>query len=163
MNGVVNVITRSAERTSRGFLDAADGSLRRRGTVRYGAATAADAWLRCYGDAFHEDGLRRADGADAGDGWSKAQAGCRFDSMLEAGQLTIQGDTYRGSENQPEGPDGLVTGGNVLARMQRHGVRSDWQLELSITGTDLLHRSHIETPGGDQIPSAILGEARWRF
>jgi outer membrane receptor protein involved in Fe transport len=83
MNGVINVITRSAERISGGFLDLAYGSLRRLGNVRYGASTADDAWPRCSGSEFHEDGLYRADGGNAGDGWSKGHAGCRFDSAQD--------------------------------------------------------------------------------
>lgn len=118
-NGVINVITRGADTTLGARLEAAAGNQLRRVELGYGGALGAAATYRVYLQGFEQDGLRTAEGRDAGDDWSKAQAGFRLDWARDADALTLQGDVYRGVTSVPSSPAGSLGGANSVVRWTR--------------------------------------------
>jgi iron complex outermembrane receptor protein len=119
VNGVVNVITRSARDTAGGLAVASGGTHERSGTVRFGAPLGPSLDARVYVQGFGADGLGRADGSRAEDSWSRVQAGFRIDGTRGEAGFTFQGDAYRGWHDQPGPLDLAVEGANLLGRFTR--------------------------------------------
>lgn len=117
VNGVINVITRSAENTQ-GILVALEGGNQEMGAAfRYGRALGSGGHLRVYGKTTELQNAWRADGSPAPDGWRRQQIGFRGDWNRTNRQVTIQGDAYGGqSQDQPALTAVEVSGANLLAR-----------------------------------------------
>lgn len=99
-------------------------------TGLYGGRFDPDTTFRIYGFESHRGSLEQADGASARDGWSKGQGGFRGDWSTETNNVTVQGDFYRGTENQLGTGDLLILGGNVVSRYQHHEANSDIQVQF---------------------------------
>jgi iron complex outermembrane receptor protein len=144
VNGVINIITKSATNTQGTLATLGSGSVDQ-GTagVRYGGSAGKDINYRIYGmgairgPQFHPDG-------DGFDHWRMGQMGFRADwKPSGSNTFTMQGDIYRvasgertfiasfspPSETQPDGTAN-VTGANLLARWQHTtGEASDIQIQ----------------------------------
>ena len=117
VNGVINVITRSAEDTQGSLVAAGAGTRDRGAAVRYGGKLWADGRYRVYGTSSQVQNTFRANGTSLPDGWQMGQAGIRAEWGPASSHLTIQGDTYGGKgENRPVGGPVEVSGSNILAR-----------------------------------------------
>ncbi len=102
VNGVINIITRSADETQGGLLSAGAGTEERGfATFRYGGKAGEDTHYRVYGKYNNRDSLALPDGSDANDETQIGRAGFRVD-MLPSNDdaLTIQGDAYKGTADQ---------------------------------------------------------------
>ncbi len=103
VNGVVNVVTKSAKDTT-GTLLSIGGGTEDRGFAgaRYGVQVTDNSWLRVYGKYFDRDAsIDPTTGSRAGDGYSIAETGFRFDaepSLLNS--FTLEGDFYATRANQ---------------------------------------------------------------
>ena len=102
VNGVINILTRSAADTQGPLVAVSGGSDPRfAARVRYGGALDRHTHFRVYGkyaDFDHSPGLG---GRDAPDAWRRGQAGFRVDRVNAAGNiLTLQGDAYQGRQDQ---------------------------------------------------------------
>ena len=130
MNGVINIITRSAHLANEPLLKAAAGSWERSVGARYGGrwGDGTGAW-RVYAKVLDRDALELQDGSSARNDWSKAQLGFRTDWSRGQDQFTVQGDTYRAELDDLQTPNQMVTGHNVLGRWQRPSGRSLWQVQ----------------------------------
>jgi iron complex outermembrane receptor protein len=118
VNGVINIITRSA-RDTQGVLAVAGGGNREAVTAaRYGAALGESGSIRLYGKYRDADNTRNAAGADIADGWRLGQIGFRADWVLPTRGFTLQGDAYDGRGDDRGGTAGRIkaSGTNVLAR-----------------------------------------------
>src|SRR5262245_36916893 len=98
VNGVINVITKSAHQTKSTAiiltgLGADDLAL---GTLRAGAGIGPDISYRVFGKYFYRNQLKLANGSDAGDSMPLGRTGFRLDSTRGADDLTVSGDFYRG-------------------------------------------------------------------
>jgi iron complex outermembrane recepter protein len=145
VNGVINVITRSAADTRGGLVSAHAGtSDHLRATGRWGAALGTQSSVRAYGTFVDRAPSHLADGEPGEDDWQQGQGGARFDlAPSERDQVTVQGDLYTGTGGQLVQGATLTTpfsrtvedqldagGGNLLARWShRLGERSDLQLQ----------------------------------
>jgi iron complex outermembrane recepter protein len=130
MNGVINIITRSAEVTDGTLVSAAAGTMERNAAVRYGGKLDDDTAYRFYGMGFHREGLDLPSGATASDAWSKGQAGFRVDRTATDDTTTVQGDVYRATENQLQQADVMIDGANLLGRWQhRFSAQSELQVQ----------------------------------
>jgi iron complex outermembrane receptor protein len=119
VNGVINVITRSASDT-KGVLAFAGAGNRESGIgARYGAALDGEGAFRIYGKASDRDHTVRPNGAAVADGWKNGQAGFRADWGSQASGFTLQGDLYQGKIDQAAPGDVSISGGNLLARWAR--------------------------------------------
>jgi iron complex outermembrane receptor protein len=141
VNGIVNIITRSAKDTQGTLLAAESGSDEQAMQFRYGGRSRGTNY-RAYGKFFKRESLFHADGADFDD-WRMGQAGFRADWSVAGGRtMTLQGDAYRGSSGQRtmlstyEAPfirtvndDAEFSGGNVLGRWGGPAGRSDVRVQ----------------------------------
>jgi iron complex outermembrane recepter protein len=164
VNGIINVITKSAKDT-RGFVSRLGGGNLDQGVgaVRYGETTAKNFSYRLYsmgamrGPEFHPDG-------DNFDLWRVGQVGFRTDWGHGANDsFTVQGDAYKGQSGEslllatysPIAEAAIedkaaFTGGNLLSRWQhKMGEGSDVQIQAYF---DRTNRGSVE-----------LGETRNTF
>jgi iron complex outermembrane receptor protein len=134
VNGVVNVLSKSARDTQGILVSVAAGTEDQpTTTVRYGGKLGTNLYYRVYGKYFDRDGLVTSSGADAMDDWNSWQGGMRMDwEPGDRDKLTLQGQYYNVFVNENENVVVLVPpyvtttnlqnhdcGGNVLARWTR--------------------------------------------
>jgi iron complex outermembrane receptor protein len=119
VNGVINIITKSAADTQ-GLLVSAGGSAdERNGVVRYGGAMANGGSYRIYAKHAENDDTPTANGASTPWGWDRQQTGFRSDWASGGDKVTLQGDAYNGNLHQASKPDIAIGGANLLSRFQR--------------------------------------------
>src|SRR5205085_479632 len=101
VNGVINIITRSAKETQGVLVTAGAGTEERGfGGVRYGGKISDHAFFRVYGNYFNRDDSALPNGADANDSWQMGRGGFRVDwDVSEQNLVTFQGDGYGGDIN----------------------------------------------------------------
>jgi iron complex outermembrane receptor protein len=117
VNGVINIITKSAASTQGTLLSATAGRNERNGAVRYGGTLANGGHYRVYGKYAANDDLRNEAGATALTGWHREQAGFRADWGDTGRNLTLQGDVVDGRLHQQGTADIGVRGANLLGRL----------------------------------------------
>jgi iron complex outermembrane receptor protein len=117
VNGVINIITKSAASTQGTLLSATAGRNERNGAVRYGGTLANGGHYRVYGKYAANDDLRTETGATALTGWHRQQAGFRADWGDTGRNLTLQGDVVDGKLHQQGTADIQVRGANLLGRL----------------------------------------------
>ncbi|MDB5803482.1 MAG: TonB-dependent receptor [Betaproteobacteria bacterium] len=100
VNGVINVITRSAADTQGGLLAAGTSGRETDTAMRYGGTLSNGGHYRIYGKHADYDDTRAASGAQVFDGWRRDQVGFRADWGGGADAFTLQGDAYRGKLHQ---------------------------------------------------------------
>jgi iron complex outermembrane receptor protein len=101
VNGVINVITRSAKDTQGGLVAAGTGNRDTGAALRYGGKFGADGSYRVYGKYSDRDHTTTASGTPKDDAWHKSQIGFRTDWSHAADTVTVNGNAYKGSEGQP--------------------------------------------------------------
>jgi iron complex outermembrane recepter protein len=125
VNGVINIITKSAKDTQEAYAEAGGGgSPHGFGALRYGGTVGSGASFRVYGQFFDRDNQVFTNGDDAPDAWRMGQGGVRFDGQPSARDaLMVKGDAYGGSEggNLQSVSNGrsAVGGGSVTTRWTR--------------------------------------------
>jgi len=149
VNGVINIITRSAADTQGVYAEAGGGNqLKSLAGARYGGSFGSDTSFRVYGKYFDRDDEVYPSGQSAGDGWHQAQTGFRIDSTASArDMLSLHGDFYQGHAGIDTGGAAQTAGGNVLGRWTRTmSEESDLNLQAYYDRTHLI----------DPIPQAVL-------
>ncbi len=122
VNGVINIITKSAKDTQGWLASGGGGSLEQGfGTLRYGGELNPDAHLRGYLKYFNRGDFKGDSTANANDKWEATRGGFRLDWDLTPDDLlTFQGDYYDGESHGTlvTGADDQddPSGGNLLAR-----------------------------------------------
>jgi iron complex outermembrane recepter protein len=118
VNGVINIITKSAQDTQGLYAQAAGGKeLEGLAGARYGAEIAPNAYLRVYGKFTDWGDEVTSEGASAQDAWHMGRGGFRMDTESSAqDKWTLQGDFYTGTEDYGAAGDARESGGNVLGR-----------------------------------------------
>lgn len=135
MNGVINIITKSAKATSGGLINAGLGSnANARGLVQYGGKIGQTGAYRAFGKYFNNGSSVFPNGTAAADGWHMSHGGFRSDWDLSSRDtMTVQGDLFKSTEgetlttlfsNALPAPRTLndrieVGGGNILGRWNR--------------------------------------------
>ena len=96
VNGVVNIISKSARETQGVLLSVAQGNEEQpQLDARYGGAVGEKFRYRVYTKYVNRDGLRQADGTGSYEDWHSFRTGFRSDWDRAADQLvTVQGDYY---------------------------------------------------------------------
>ena len=114
MNGVINIISRDAHETQGVLATGGASEASRTLGVRYGGQFGDAGAFRVYGL-----GLQRS--VDEPTEWRNVQAGFRTDWGDAQNAFTVQGDAYRGDQDQLVGQisDTEIEGGNVLGRWTR--------------------------------------------
>jgi iron complex outermembrane receptor protein len=112
VNGVINIITRSAQDTQGGLVVAGGGNRQSLGEVRYGGPAGDGGSYRLYGMYFDDNHTSTASGQSVDDAWHDSQAGFRADWGKPGEGLTLIGNVYRGKLNQPAPGEIEITGLN---------------------------------------------------
>lgn len=136
VNGVINIVSKSAEDTQGWYMEGAGGSeLRDYGAIRYGGTLAPDVYFRVYGTYFDRNNEVFSDnGAPANDNWSEGRGGFRIDTAgVSDDKFTLQGDYYNGAAGDPvlPGTTEVQSGGNLLGRWT-HALSSDSDMSLQV-------------------------------
>ncbi|MES2606274.1 MAG: TonB-dependent receptor [Pseudomonadota bacterium] len=137
VNGVINVITRSAA-SSNGTLLTGEAGDREQGIgARTGGALGANGNYRFYLKGREWDNTTRENGVAVRDAWERQQAGFRMDWRGEDQRFTFQGDAYTG-ESEHRGTFGTiavpaveVSGANLLGRWNRE-LSADSALQVQM-------------------------------
>lgn len=101
VNGVINIITRSTDVTAGASAVVGAGNLEQRASAQYIGRLNDQVSYRAYVDSFHYDHDVTATGANAQDDWRKTQGGFRTDWAASGDRVTLQGDFYQGTEDEP--------------------------------------------------------------
>lgn len=103
VNGVINVMTKSARETQGMFVTASTGTfLENHLAARFGTRIDTNLYLRVYGQHFNQGSMKLGNGSDARDNWNLTQAGFRLDYYPSAkNYFSIHGDVYGGTEESP--------------------------------------------------------------
>ncbi|MGM0655463.1 MAG: TonB-dependent receptor plug domain-containing protein [Thermodesulfobacteriota bacterium] len=177
VNGVINIITKHAGDTQGGYVALGSGNHENViSSVRYGDTLGQDTFWRFYAKHQSRDEFTLASGSDAGDAWTKTQAGFRLDSMLSSrDSLTIQGDIYEADIDQTLLLAGLtppsyltstpvetdIKGWNLLSRWKRTiSPDSDLTLQVYYDGKNQaedINESHRDTFDIDATHRFALG------
>jgi len=167
VNGVINIITRSAADTQ-GLLVSGGGGNQERGFggVRYGGVVNSNVFYRVYGTYENHDATVLADGSNANNSWQMARGGFRADwNPTDDNLLTFQGDGYAGWINQvfgtfnPLNPPTYTT--SVQDDMTADGANAlgRWTHTFSDTA-DFKLQGYYDYTGRD---AAIFNEQRHTF
>jgi iron complex outermembrane receptor protein len=116
VNGVINVMTKSAKETQGIYVTATAGTfLQDHLAARFGARLDSNLYLRVYGQHYEQGSMKTETGADAQDNWGLTQSGFRLDYYPSANNtLSVHGDIYGGSEETPV--NSIQNGQNLMAR-----------------------------------------------
>lgn len=146
VNGVINIITKSAKNTQGNYAAISAGNqdnaiLR----ARSGFKASDDSYVRTYAKFSDRNEARTMTGLGAQDTWNRAQSGFRSDgSSSESVSYTVQGDVFHEGRsfllrlptltspyvNQVDDRE-TVKGGNFLGRLSyRSSKDSDWTLQM---------------------------------
>jgi iron complex outermembrane receptor protein len=150
VNGVINITTKSADKTQGLYVDGGGGSeLRDFGGARYGGTLASNVYYRVYGKYFDRNSEVFGNGNDSTDSWNQGQGGFRIDAEPSLqNTITLQGDYYAGHEGVTTGGRANVAGGNVLGRWS-HTFSDDSDMSLQM----YYDRTHLADP----IPADVNG------
>jgi iron complex outermembrane receptor protein len=136
VNGVVNVVSKSAADTQGALAMVGGGAEERLHTaLRYGGRV-GEGFFRVYGKYVDRDAARLESGADAGDWQRFGQGGFRADFGAGSRSFTLQGDAYASNVGFL-GRDPIdANGANLLARWTRRGgPQSELQVQTFLDHT----------------------------
>jgi iron complex outermembrane receptor protein len=117
VNGVINIITRSAKNTHGGLVAAGAGTREEIGALRYGGKIGGDGDYRVYAKYFDLRNTKTATGTVKDDGEKKGLAGFRGDWARGTDQFMLLANAHKGSEGQP--PPGTISITNVKLALGR--------------------------------------------
>jgi iron complex outermembrane recepter protein len=114
VNGVINIITRSAKETQGGFASLGAGNRKSDTSFRYGGTVGDDGHYRVYGKYFNIKHTYTENGTPKDDARHNTQIGFRADWARRGDQFSVQGNAYTGREGQPL-PGTIVISGQNFA------------------------------------------------
>jgi iron complex outermembrane recepter protein len=137
VNGVINILSKSAKDTQGMLVSASEGSEDNPSiAVRYGGQLATNLYCRVYGKGFNREGLVTSTGADAQDNWNSFQGGTRLDwEPSDENKVTLQGSFYNDFVHENENVVVLtppfVTNTNVENHDSGGNVLGRWTYQIS--------------------------------
>jgi iron complex outermembrane receptor protein len=134
VNGVINVITRTAKDTQGLEIVGGGGSYERAfGGIRYGWKMSDDVYARVYVKHFERGDTELFNGASARDEWRMTQTGFRIDAQPSSDDhYTFHGDLYSGSEdNVSTASNNNLFGGNLVG-LWSHDLHEGGDLTLQM-------------------------------
>jgi iron complex outermembrane receptor protein len=163
VNGVINIITRSARDTQGGHLVGRASDHGRSASVRYGGRLANGGYYRVYGKTLRLDDTGNEANDALGGGWHRTQAGFRLDWDGAAQSVTLSGDAYQGRLDDIGASHTEIEGANLIARMTRRlagGSELRLQAYLDHTWRDQygVGAQHLDTVELEAQQGVRLGE-----
>jgi iron complex outermembrane receptor protein len=132
VNGVINIVTKSAAQTKGTLVQVGGGTELGQTSVRYGTSAGSDGNIRVYAKYRYRGSEVFANGDSARDPLRSGQVGFRYDGGASGRTVTtVQGDLYTGKIGLFDRPDSDVAGGNLLARIA-HTYSSGSQLQVQM-------------------------------
>ncbi len=135
VNGVINIVTKSARETQGGLLTIGGGTEDLAFTsLRYGLKLNDDTFVRLYGKVGLGDESQFTSGVAAGDAWRQGMGGFRMDwEPSDSHQFMLQGEGYSG-RNDEQLASGVLDptrshGGHLLGRWS-HELAADSKMRL---------------------------------
>jgi iron complex outermembrane receptor protein len=152
VNGVINIITKSAKETQGTLATALMGN-EEKGTytLRQGTTIGPNGHIRFYGKYFDRDSYDNDTGGSGQDQWRNGRAGFRADWDFDDDDVTVQGEYYSGKsflESQeplldppyltpPYRSENDFAGGHLLTRWDHdHGDGEQTEVQVYIDHTD---------------------------
>jgi iron complex outermembrane receptor protein len=135
MNGVINIITRSAADTQGTSLRLTAGDQEVAASLRHGWTFDGGA-IRAYAKGFERGESELTGGAGARDDWRRVQGGVRADFQRGANSFTLQGDLQGATLNKASLPDVDYTQFDVLGRWEHAGERVTTRVQVFYDRTD---------------------------
>lgn len=103
VNGVINIITRSAANTQGVLASVGGGNLERQESLRYGGSIGNYGHYRVFAKNSARNAFDLPSGASASDPWAMRSAGFRADWGLPGGDsVSLGGNAYHGDDNRIE-------------------------------------------------------------
>lgn len=134
VNGVINIITKSARETQGTHVATSLGTFNRAaGYVRQGVALGDDSWLRVYLNAFHRADSETVNRPDNNDAWNMLRAGLRFDRERADGHTLVSGEIFDSRADQLPAAGSTrahSSGGHLLARHRQNRTDGAWQAQV---------------------------------
>jgi len=164
VNGVINIITKSAGEVKGTSVEAGGGTAERAfGQIRYGSQATAGISYRTYLNASDHSALQTPYGQKGGDGWSDEQGGFRVDGTRRNSGWQLEGDLYRNQRSEVgDLPSPQAGFAQVLSNQHFTGtsanVAFEWHRQLT-EGTDLKINSYYDFMSRPE-PGAALVETR---
>lgn len=120
VNGVINIITKTAKESAGLYASAAGGSfVKDMAALRYGGSIGKKAWYKIYGQHFSRDHTTLPNNKENTDAWNMTEGGFRLDwDPSERDAVTVQGEYYDGRRKTAIAKSPL-NGQNILARWSR--------------------------------------------
>ena len=153
VDGVINIITKSAKATQGGLVSAGAGSQEATAeTVRYGSKVKDNTYYRVYGKYYDWYPSIDPTGTTASDGWHALRGGFRVDSNVTTrDSITVQGDLYHDNFGETltvpslTSPtfwstypnNGRESGGDLLGRWNHSFSRSSTSLQMYYDRTNI--------------------------
>lgn len=153
VDGVINIITKSAKATQGGLVSAGAGSQEATAeTVRFGSKVKDSTYYRVYGKYYDWYPSIDPAGATASDGWHALRGGFRVDSNVTTrDSITVQGDLYHDNFGETltvptlTSPtfwstypnNGRESGGDLLGRWNHSFSRSSTSLQMYYDRTNI--------------------------
>lgn len=153
VDGVINIITKSAKDTQGGLVTAEAGSEERTAeSARFGSKIGDKTYYRVYGKYYDWYPSIDTNGATASDGWHALRSGFRVDSNgASANSFTVQGDIYHDNFGETltvpslTAPtfwstypnNGYNSGGDLLGRWNHSFTRSSTSLQMYYDRTNI--------------------------
>jgi iron complex outermembrane recepter protein len=156
VNGVINIITKSARATQAALATAGGGTeLRGFSNLRYGGTFKQDTAYRAYAKYFNVGASTDPFGGSSSDNWDSLRGGFRGDwNPKGPDSITLQGDMYRShygetltipmltapySSTFPN--RGAISGGNILGRWAHDFGNSSTSLQVYFDNTNISENS----------------------
>ncbi|WP_373097499.1 TonB-dependent receptor plug domain-containing protein [Zhongshania sp.] len=134
VNGVVNIVTKSAANTQGGLQQfGGGGEFAGFAAWRYGGKAGEYGHYRVYAKTTHYTAQERPGAGDANDARNHDQLGFRTDLLLsDRDSLTLQGDLYKArTHNQINNKEESISGHNVIARWKhRYEDSADTEVQF---------------------------------
>jgi len=154
VNGVINIVTRSAAGT-RGTLASVAGSRRERAAVlRHGFALPGGGDMRLHVKRTDLSHTETATGSRVDDAGHMLMAGLRADWGRSGDRFTLVGNAYRGKHGQPEPGAITITGVTfALGTVQLSGANLLARWEKPLAGGDLSVQAYLDRTKRDTPPT----------
>ncbi|HTQ78335.1 MAG TPA: TonB-dependent receptor [Burkholderiales bacterium] len=163
VNGVINVITRSARDTQGALGVLQTGNTQGQYGFRYGGKIGETGAFRFYGKAEDYNRTELLNGSPVFNGWGRGQAGFRADWSTGDDSFTLQGDSYRGHGELSAVGQPTFSGTNLLGRWNRRfadgsGLRVQTYLDHASRDDILTFRDTMDTFDVEAQYGTPLGE-----